>query len=402
MPLTELAIKAAKPRDVPYKLTDGQRLYLLVNPGGSKLWRLGYRFGEKEKLLALGAYPEVSLAEAREKCLAARKQLRDGIDPSEARRQAKLTSIQAQANTFGLIAAEYLAKLEADGRAKPTLTKGRWLLEDLASPLKDRPVRDITAAEVLQVLRRVEAKGRYETATRLRSAIGNVFRYAVATTRADADPTWALRGALKTPKVKHRAAVTEPEGAGQLMRALDGLEGSIVTRTALKIMALCFPRPGELRHAEWTDIDLDKATWTIPAERTKMRRQHVIPLAPQAVAELRALHQATGHRRLVFPGVRNANLPMSENTLNAALRRLGYTVDEMTSHGFRAMASTLLYESRLWSGEIIERALAHQDGNEVRRAYARVDYWDERVRMATWWADYLDELKAKPARQNAA
>jgi integrase len=404
MPLTDIEVRNAKPRAESYTLKDGEGLYLLVTPNGSKLWRLKGRVGRggKQKLLGLGAYPEVSLLEARNKRHEMKAHLKAGRDPVEIKRQEKMADAAAQAQTFGRIAEEYLAKQEAEGLADATVTKNRWLLEDLASPLKDRPIREITAAEILLVLQRVEARGARESATRLRSAIGRVFRYAVATARAGADPTWALRGALVAPRVRHRPAVASPEGVGQLMRAIEGMEGSLVVRSGLKIMALCFPRPGELRYAEWADIDLEAATWTIPAERTKMRRQHVIPLAPQAVAIFRELHKATGHRRLVFPGVRNANVPMSENTLNAALRRLGYSEAEMTAHGFRATASTLLNESRRWHVDAIERALAHVDSNKVRRAYARGEHWDERVKMAEWWADHLDELTARPTQTDAA
>jgi integrase len=404
MPLTNIEVKNAKPQAKPYTLKDGEGLFLLVSPKGSKLWRFKGRLGSggPQKMFGLGAYPDISLRDARNKAHDIKQKLKAGNDPVDSKRQAKLADAILKAQTFGTIAEEYLAKQEAEGRADATVTKNRWLLEDLASGLKDRPIREITAPEILTVLQRVEARGARERAARLRSAIGRVFRYAVATARADADPTWALRGALTAPRVRHRPAVTTPEGAGQLMRTIEGMEGSLVVSAGLKIMALCFPRPGELRHAEWAEIDLEAATWTIPAERTKMRRPHVIPLPPQAVAIFRELHKATGHRRLAFPGMRNPNIPLSENTFNAALRRLGYSDTEMTAHGFRATASTLLNESGRWSPEVIERALAHSDTNKVRRAYARGAHWDERVKMAAWWADYLDELKAKPAKKDAA
>lgn len=293
-----------------------------------------------------------------------------------------------------------MAKLAAEGRASNTVNKYRWLLTDLAAALEDRPIREIRAHEVLKVLKRVEARGARESAIRLRAVIGAVFRYAIATARAENDPTLALRGALLTPKVRHRAALIDPDAIGGLMRAIDGFEGLKVTRCALKLVALCFPRPGELRHAEWSEIDLDGARWRIPAERTKMRREHVIPLSPQALAVFRELHALTWRRRLAFPGVRNSKVPMSENTLNAALRRMGYGDTDMTAHGFRAMASTRLNESGLWGERAIEAALAHQDPDEVRRAYARGVYWDERVRMMNWWANYLDEVKARPAKKD--
>jgi len=280
------------------------------------------------------------------------------------------------------------------------MVKNRWLLEDLASPLRDRPIAQITPPEVLEVLRRVEAKGAHESAQRLRSAIGRVFRFAIATGRTPSDPTAALAGALVVHRVRHHPAITNPAAVGQLLRAIDGIDGSRVVKAALQIMALCFPRPGELRHAEWQEIDLDKAVWSVPEQRTKMRRPHAIALPPQAVTVFRDLHLISGRGRLVFPGVRSNARPLSENTLNAALRRLGYGVNEMTAHGFRTIASTLLNESGEWSSDAIERALAHQDANAVRRAYARGEYWDERVRMAAWWGDHLDHLRLASGREN--
>jgi integrase len=243
------------------------------------------------------------------------------------------------------------------------------------------------------VLRRIEARGRHESAQRTRAAISRVFRYGIATGRVTSDPSNPLIGAIQVAKVRHRAAIIEPKGVGELMRAIYGIDNSVVIKAALQLMALCFPRPGELRHAEWSEIDLDKAVWTIPEHRTKMRRPHAIPLPPQAVTIFRDLKEITGHRKLVFPGVRSPLRPLSENTLNATLRRLGYTVDEMTAHGFRTIASTLLNESGKWNPDAVERALAHQEGNAVRRAYARGAYWDERVKMAKWWANHLDHLR---------
>jgi integrase len=394
MALTDVAIRNAKPAAKPYKLGDSGGLFLHVATSGGKLWRLKYRFNGTEKLLSYGPYPIVTLAEARERRDASKKLLNAGIDPSEAKKVAARENAGAAAQTFGLLAKEYLSKLEKEGRAPTTVNKTRWLLEDLAGSLAKRPIAKLTPAEVLAVLRPLEARGVHETALRLRSAIGRLARYAIATGRATNDPTSALRGALQTPRVRHRAAITKPEYVGQLLRAIDGFEGYAVVGAALKIMALCFPRPGELRFAEWSEIDLDKAVWSIPAERAKMRRPHIIALPPQAVAVLRDLHAISGTGRLVFPGIRRAAVPLSENTLNAALRRMGYTTDEMTAHGFRTVASTLLNESGLWSADAIERALAHQDRNAIRRAYARGEFWDERVKMAAWWADYLDGLQA--------
>ena len=266
-----------------------------------------------------------------------------------------------------------------------------WTILDAA--ISRRASREITASEILETLRRVEVRGRYESARRLRSTIGSVFRYAVATARADTDPTFALRGALTAPQTKSWAALTEPKAFGALLRAIDGFEGQVTTTAALKLLALLFPRPGELRAAHWSEFNLDEGVWTVPEARMKMRRLHRVPLPKQAVAIFKDVQQLTGHGTFVFPSIRSVLRPMSENTLNAALRRLGFTKEEMTSHGFRASASSMLNESGLWHPDAIERQLAHVEENSVRRAYARGEHWDERVRMMTWWADRLDELR---------
>jgi len=402
MPLTEVGIKAAKPSEKPFKLGDGGGLFLLVNPNGSRLWRMAYRFDGKQKLLAFGAYPEITLKSAREKREAARRTLAEGMDPGEQKRLAKLTRRVAAENTFAAVAAELLAKKAREGKAPATLTKLVWLVAFATPTIGKRPIAEISPAEILDVLRKVERRGRLESARRLRSVIGEVFRYAIATARAKDDPTYALRGALTTPRVKHRAAITDPAELGALLRAVDGFKGQPATVAALRLIPILFPRPGELRMAEWSEFDLGTAVWTIPASRTKMRREHRVPLPAQALAILRELHAFTGGGRLVFPGVGRGSRPgrpmeprpISENTLNAALRRLGYGSDEVTAHGFRATASTLLNESGKWSRDVIERALAHQDEDDVRRAYARGEHWRERVAMAIWWADYLDTLRA--------
>lgn len=280
-----------------------------------------------------------------------------------------------------------------EGRAETTLEKTKWLLGFARPIIGERPIAEISAAEVLAVLRKVEVRGRLETARRLRSTIGSVFRYAIATARADNDPTFALRGALTTPKVKPRAAVIEPRAVGALLRSVWDYDGQPVTKAALQLMAYLFPRPGELRLAEWPEFDFEAAVWSIPAPRMKMRRPHKVPLPSQAIAILTQLRDITGSGRLVFPSVRSKLRPISDNTLNAALRRLGYSQDEATAHGFRATASSLLNESGLWHADAIERQLAHEDGDAVRRAYARAEFWDERVRMMQWWADKLDALR---------
>lgn len=284
-------------------------------------------------------------------------------------------------------------KTERDGRADATLTKKRWLISLARADLGHRPIADITAADVLVPLRRVEGLGNYETARRLRAVIGQVFRYAIATARAENDPTFGLRGALTTPTVTHRAAVTDWKAFAGLLRAIWDYEGAPETRAALKLMALLYPRPGELRFAEWSEFDLDRGVWTIPAARAKMRREHRKPLSPAAIEVLTELRNHTGNRRLAFPSIQTAERPMSENTLNAALRRLGYTGSEATAHGFRATASSLLNESGKWSADAIEAELGHVGADQVRRAYHRALYWDERAKMADWWADAVEAAR---------
>jgi integrase len=395
MALTDVAIRKSKPAEKSYKLTDGGGLHLVVTPSGGKLWRLKYRHLGAEKLLSIGPYPTVSLAEARDRREEAKKQILALQDPAQAKKDAKRAVIEAAAQTFGLIAEEHLARLGGKGRAAVTVKKNRWLLFDIAAPLTDRPISQITTAEVLAVLSPVAARGRLETTRRARAAIGSVFRLAIRSSRATVDPSAALVDAFDTPTVKNRAALTKSADVGELLRAIEGMEGSPVVKPALQIMALCFPRPGELRLARWSEIDLDKAVWSLPADRTKMRTAHEIPLSPQAVAIFRDLHKLSGKGPLAFPGMRRSVVPLSENTLNAALRRLGFDGEQMSAHGFRTIASTLLNESGLWHADAIEHALAHQHGNKVRRAYARGQYWEERVKMAAWWADHLDELREK-------
>jgi integrase len=394
MPLTDTAIRKAKPAADLVKLSDGGGLQLHLHPNGSKYWKLAYRYDGKQKKLAFGVYPEVSLAEARKRREAARALLRDGKDPMVERRVEKLARAIAAGNTFAAIADELLAKMTREGRAETTLKKTKWLFDFARQLIGERPIAEVSAAEVLAVLRKVEVRGRHETARRLRSTIGSVLRYAIATARADNDPTFALRGALTTPKVKPGAAVTDPKAVGALLRSVWGYEGQPVTKAALQLMAYLFPRPGELRLAEWPEFDFEAAVWSIPAPRMKMRRPHKVPLPSQAIAILTQLRKITGNGgRLVFPSAWSQLRPISDNTLNAALRRLGYSQDEATAHGFRATASSLLNESGLWHADAIERQLAHEDGDAVRRAYARAEFWDERVRMMQWWADKLDALR---------
>jgi integrase len=393
MALTDAAIRQAKPGPKPIKLSDGRGLFLLLQPSGGKLWRLKYRFDEKEKKLGLGTYPDVSLKEARRRCEEARAKIADGIDPSAERKAARETRQEAVRNTFRAVAEDYFDKISRDGREAVTIKKSRWLYSLMDDDLGSRPIAEIKPAELLATLQKVEAKGNLETARRMRSLASRIFRYGVATSRADSDPTALLKGALAAPKVKHHSAILEPSAVGELLRAIDGFQGQPLTRLALKLTPHVFVRPGELRRAEWSEFDLDGAIWTIPADKMKMRDPHVVPLSTQAVELLRSAEALSKDQRYAFSSLYPGNRPMSENTINAALRRLGYSGGEMTAHGFRAMASTLLNESGKWSADAIERALAHKDGNAVRGVYHRGKHWAERVQMAQWWSDHLDELR---------
>jgi integrase len=398
MPLTDLTIRNAKPSQRVVKLSDGEGLQLWIAPTGAKSWCLAYRFDGKQKKLTIGPYPEIDLRAARTRRDEAKAVLRAGGDPSERKRIDKLTQRASRAVTFDLLAAEIIEKKKREGKAAGTIEKFEWLLSFAKPLIGSRPIADVSAAEVLAVLRKVEARGTHESAKRLRSVIGQVFRYAIASAKATNDPTFALRGALTTPKPKPRAALTTAQAIGGLLRAIDGYDGQATTKAALELMALLFPRPGELRFARWDEFDVAAAIWIIPAKRMKMGREHRIPLPTQALAVLERLRPISGGGELLLPSLRTVKRPISENTMNAALRRLGYGKDDMTPHGFRAAASTLLNESGKWSPDAIERALAHQEEDEVRRAYARGQHWDERVRMAQWWADHLDKLRMEPQR----
>ena len=391
--LTETAVKSAKPAHKLRKLSDAGGLQLWLMPDGAKYWRVAYRFDGKQKLLALGTYPIVTLKDAREARDAAKRDMAAGRDPSQQKKLNRLEAEAASTHTFAVLTAELLAKKAAEGKAGSTLGKLEWLTGLAIPDLGPRPIASISAPEVLAVLRQVEARGRLETAGRLRAVIGEVFRYAIATGRAENDPTFALRGALIVPKEKHRAAIVEAVPFGALLRAIDSYEGTPEVVAALQLLALTFVRPGELRNAAWSEFDLDAGLWSVPAGRMKMKRPHRVPLAPQAVAVLKRLNAITGRGALLFPSVRSPARVMSENTLNAALRRLGYGKDEMTGHGFRAAASSLLNESGKWNPDAIEAQLAHVENNSIRRAYARADFWEERVRMIANWADRLDAMR---------
>jgi integrase len=386
-------IANAKPKERPYKMFDGGGLHLFVKPNGSKLWRLTYSWLGKQKTLSLGQWPDLGLADARGKRDEARRLLASGIDPAH---QQKIDAAKARIeenDTFKSVALEWIAKNEREGMAEITLSKIRWLLDKAYPKIGTRPIAKVTAQEVLIVLRSIEATGRYESARRMRSVLGRVFRYAVATTRAERDPTGDLRGALTVPKSKHLAAITTPTRAGELMRAIEGYTGHAITLYALRLSAHLFVRPGELRQAEWAEFDFDRSVWSLPAEKMKMRRPHRVPLSTQVTNLLEELWELTGTGRYCFPSFRTGQRPMSENTVNAALRALGFEQEEMTAHGFRAMAATLLNESGRFNPDAIERQLAHMENDGVRRAYTRGEYWNERVTMMQFWSDELDRLR---------
>lgn len=391
--LTDAAIRRIKPREKPFKVSDMQGLYLLVRPDGARYWRMDYRHAGKRATLALGVYPQISLKEAREKRANARKLLEKGVNPSAYKKLTRGVGTISAGESFNVVADEWLEKLKAEGRSDSTLEKMSWILNFARPLVGERPIGEITAPELLTVLRTVEVRGRYETARRLRSTCGSILRYAIATGRAQRDVTADLQGALISPKVKHYPALVEPAKVGELLRAIDGYEGQPTVGLALKMAPHLFVRPGELRSAEWSEFDVESAVWTIPGEKMKMGRQHKVPLSRQVLALLEELRPISGNSKLLFPSVRSSERPISDNTLNAALRRLGYEKGEMTAHGFRAMASTLLNESRKWHPDAIERQLAHVENNDVRRAYLRGEHWNERVRMMQFWSDYLEGLR---------
>ncbi len=394
MPLTDTAIRSTKPGEKPQKLFDSGGLFLLLNPNGSRWWRFKYRMGGKEKLLSLGTYPEISLKEARERRDDARKAVKNGIDPSAQRQNEKAATKQAAATTFAAIAQDWMAR-QTD-KSESTRTKNQWLLQFALDAFGSNPISAITGPMVLEACRPVESAGKLETASRIKSKCSQVFRYAVATGVLERDPTADLRGALKTPQVKHRAALTDPKQVAKLLRDIDSYTGHLPTVCALKLAPLVFIRPGELRAALWADIDLDAAQWcyTPPKTRHQTGTEHIVPLSAQAMAILRELHALTGTSAYVFPQLSNMKKCMSENTLNGALRRMGYSSEEMCGHGFRAMARTILDEVLGYRIEIIEQQLAHKVADMHGRAYNRTKHLPERRKMMQLWADYLDGLKA--------
>ena len=393
MPLTDTMIRTAKPAEKPRRLFDGGGLYLEVSPAGGKLWRLKYRHGGKEKRLALGAYPATGLKDARDKRDAARKLLAADVDPAEHRKAAKAAGDERAANSFEVVAREWHAKQSATWVELHASRIMLRLENDVFPWLGSRPIADITAKELLATVNRIVDRGAVESAHRVLQNCGQVLRYAVATGRADRNPAADLRGALPPVKQTHHAAIIEPGAIGGLLRAMDAYIGSLVTKCALRLAPLLFVRPGELRQAEWAEFDLDAAQWNIPAEKMKMREPHLVPLAPQAVTILRELQPLTGRGRYVFPSARSPQRPMSNNAVLSALRRMGYATDEMSGHGFRAMARTVLDEVLHFRPDYIEHQLAHAVKDPNGRAYNRTAHLPERRKMMQAWADYLDSLR---------
>lgn len=400
--LTDTQCRTAKRREKDYKLADGNGLYLLVKVRGSKLWKWKYRFNGVERKLSLGAYPEVTLKQAREAVMEQRSLLATNVDPSTEKRLKRLKAEIATATTFKAVGEEYISKMEKEGRAPATTIKARWMLGLLSSSLGTRPISEIKPLEVLRVLKELEKKDQLETARKVRALASRIFRYAIATARAEHDPCSALRGAIAAPQVKSHAALLEPTQIGGLMRAIRSYSGEPLIRLALEFSAHVFQRPGEIRQAQWSEIDIDNAIWTIPAEKMKMRQAHRVPLSTRAVEVLKETQEMTGAGTFVFPSLRTPKRPMSENTVNAALRRMGFTSDEMTAHGFRAMASTQLNESGLFSHDAIERSLAHKDANTIRGIYDRGLRWEERVRLHDWWSNRLLTLERELEPKRAA
>jgi len=391
MKLTDTKIKSLKAREKQYKVSDGKNLFLIITPTGSRYWRFKYIFNGKEKLLALGVYPEVTLAQARERRDEARQQLADGNDPSFVKQIKQRAKKQAVLNSFEDVAREWHAKFLSrwtKGHAQTIISR---LEKNIFPWIGSHPISEVTPMELLRLMRQIESRGAKETAHRVLQVCGQVFKFAIVTSRAATDPTAALKGALAPVQIKHHASITDPQEVAKLLRAIEDYKGFFITKCALKLSPLLFVRPGELRKAEWSEINFDTAEWRIPAAKMKMKSVHIVPLSKQTLAILNELHPLTGDGKYVFPGVINPDRPMSDNTVTSALRRLGYTSDEMTAHGFRSMACTLLNEHG-WNRDAIERQLAHAERSNVRAAYNYAEYLPERRKMMQDWADYLQSL----------
>lgn len=393
MALSVKQIDAARTGDKDYKLYDEKGLYLLVAKAGSKRWYMKYRHLGPERKLSFGPYPEISLKAARAKRDEARGLLAEGKDPQREKQASKLAAKMEAANTFSAVAEEYIDMREAEGLAVSTVEKTRWLLGLLPPSFQLLPVSGITAPILLDAVRAIHGSGRRESARRLRAFVGRVLQYAILTDRAQVNPAPMLTRVLAAPKEKHHPAIVDDRKLSALLNAIDDYQGYPSTSAALKLSPHVFQRPGEIRTMRWADLDFDRARWNIPAATMKMRRDHNVPLSHQALEIIRSMDAVSGGTEFVFPAFHSFKKPISENTVNQALRRLGYG-GLMTAHGFRSTASTLLNESKLWSPDAIERALAHEDKNAIRAAYNRTDYWDERVEMMQWWSDRLDALRA--------
>jgi integrase len=394
MPLSDIQCKSAKPESKPYKLSDGNGLYLLINSVG-KYWRYDYRYMGKRKTIPFGTYPAISLKQARQKLIDAKRQLADGIDPMSARKAEKQAAKERASQTFERIAREWHITKAGDW-SEPYFKHVLQNLERYLFPvIGNRPIADISASELLKALDAIVQRGALETARRTRGNAEGIWAYAVVNQYADRNVAMDLRKILATPRVKHHASITEPEKVGQLLKAIEGYEGSLVVKCALRLLPYVFTRPGELRGMLWSEIDFDAALWVIPSERMKMREDHIVPLSKQAIEILREAQALTGTNEFVFPGERSRARPISNNTLNAALRRIGYSKDEMTAHGFRAMARTLLDEVLGFRIDFIEHQLAHAVRDPLGRAYNRTKHLDDRKRMMQAWADYLESLRNK-------
>lgn len=386
------AVKADPNKPAGCKHSDAYGLYLHVKPSG-KYWRMAYRFASKQKTLALGIYPEVSLAQARKRRDEAKALLADGIDPSIDKRIARKTLKSVHANTFKNVAELWLKTTSAQRKPITQQKVQTWLIKDILPTLGQYPISTITSRDVLAMARKMESRGALDSAKRIVQLVGQIFRFAVAEGSAERDVTADLRGALKTPKKQHYAAITEPKELAPLLRAIDGYTGHPYCRVALRLTPMLFVRPGELRHAEWAEIDFDLAEWRIPGAKMKMSNDHIVPLSKQAIVILQGLHPLTGHGKYVFPSIRTGERPMSENTVAAALRALGYDSDTQTAHGFRATARTILDEVLGERVDWIEHQLAHTVKDANGRAYNRTAHLADRKAMMQRWSDYLEQLK---------
>jgi len=396
MALSAMAVKQAKPKEKTYILKDDHGLYLEVSPSGGRWWRLRYWLQGKENRISLGTYPVVGLAEAREKCLEAKRLIAVGQDPSQSRKQEKIAKQVEESSTFRSVARDWLSRQKSSWSPGHAETVIQRLENNIFPHLGDVPVRSITAPRMLEVLRYIESRGALEVARRVRGICSQVFRYAIACGLSEQDPAAPLVGALKPPPKKHYASITDPKEVGRLLRAIDKYQGSQIVYCAFKLSPLLFVRPGELRQAEWKEFDLEAAEWRIPKEKMKMRNPHIVPLSRQALKIIESLRTLTGHGQYLFPAMTTSKRPMSDNTINMALRRIGYSKEEMTAHGFRSMASTLLNEHG-WNPDAIERQLAHSERNNVRAAYNYAEYLPERRKMMQAWADYIEKLKEEAA-----